>query len=981
MQTIFKTNYNPSPENYFIGDEIKRVQIYRAKNPSIGLLLEGSYSAKGKSKFKEEEYDLYEMGRIINTESFVARAFTKKNTLIFRDGYEIKCDSEENLEYIKLRIKEIEFVSQIKFKDLLREYSYNLIAFHNPYIVKVRKLKASSGKVRKFRGKSSINPVAAYFCLPPEAMQKSPDTAGEPTKYREYLSGSKYREFKVRDIIYTPYDKRTGYSMGTPPLEPVKDDILALRRIEESVETLIYKSLFPIIHVQVGTEKVPAKTLPNGVTEVDAAASLLENIDDNGGIVTSDRIKMSSIGAESLALRVESYLDHFKKRVFAGLGMSAMDFGYGDCHDGKTLVLTSSGWMHHSDVDITKVKIGTYNRETKEIEYQKATAEHKYPFSGELINFIGRDTDIMVTENHSMAIRDGRTDDYKLIDISAKELESQPKRRYSFVKTGIVTEADENEEETILELGTKRTSENRFKKIQQLKAPFSTNYEAIMAMFMLGKTGSVKAIIDPDATPVWEFSINMTGFKDEKRRRIIDIFRRSVFNPKEKLSKYKKSSGEVFVLEFKSRPDVDFFYKEIGTKKTTVRGNRLPSLIKGLKLSEKKAIVDFIASMKHWGRDDCSDSLVKIHSRQAAQDIVDLCFEVGRYAYKQPGPETKQTRAHPFTAVRILTRERGTGTSLANIGPNSPPSISTRRVPYTGEVWCYEVPNSLIVTKRSGFISINGNSTGRATGEVLSSSLRDSIVTYQSLMEEMVTEDIFTELLLEKGGYEHPFDIPDEEKVRLVFSTVDTDEKIKKESHVLNMMTQGILMTNEARREIGRVPLEEGQLEELHSVKMKQIDADRAQESAAAMHKLTKNDAPAQGEKSSPTKRKEKQSEGNKKAKGSSNQTKSITSPKNQHSKTKDFCDDLYKTFNSDYSDRIRAVTIAIKLNQIAALEITEGVLDDINLLGEDTIQHIADMSTRMIESLDRNHTESSNKMLITLTLDNIILHCQNIKK
>ena len=118
--------------------------------------------------------------------------------------------------------------------------------------------------------------------------------------------------------------------MGTPPLEPVKDDILALRRIEESIETLIYKSLFPIIHVKVGTDKNPAKKFPDGTSEVDIATQHLRHIEDDGGIVTDQKVEIKAIGAESLALRVEGYLGHFKERVFIGLGMSGIDFGIGD---------------------------------------------------------------------------------------------------------------------------------------------------------------------------------------------------------------------------------------------------------------------------------------------------------------------------------------------------------------------------------------------------------------------------------------------------------------------------------------------------------------------------------------------------------------------------------------------------------------------------------------------------------------------------
>lgn len=340
---IFNTNYSPNPGDYFMKDQIRTAKVYKTKNPALSFFTANSMpnSRRGRA-FQDGEYDLYEIGRIIDTESLVARAFNKKNTLIFRDGFTVKSNNEKNLEYVKRRIQEIQYVSDNNFEDLLMEFSYNLVAYHNPYLVKVRKDAASSGNRRKLKGKKELKPVAAYYCLSPETMQRRISDSGDAEKFRQYLPGGRYREFPLHNILYTPYNKRTGFTMGTPPLEAVKEDILALRRIEESVETLIYKSLFPIIHVKVGTEKVPAKTLPNGVSEIDSATRLLENIDDNGGIVTSERIDISSIGAESLALRVESYLDHFKKRVFAGLGMSAIDFGDGDATGRATGEVLSS---------------------------------------------------------------------------------------------------------------------------------------------------------------------------------------------------------------------------------------------------------------------------------------------------------------------------------------------------------------------------------------------------------------------------------------------------------------------------------------------------------------------------------------------------------------------------------------------------------------------------------------------------------------
>ncbi|RLA65130.1 MAG: hypothetical protein DRQ78_05545, partial [Epsilonproteobacteria bacterium] len=218
---LFQTNYNPDPQRNVFADQAKSIKIYNTKNPTFSFFTTRSAPwSSGKRAFDNGEYDLYETGRIIDTESLVMRAFNKKNTLMFRDGYEIRSKNEENLKYIKKRLAEIEYVSGKKFDDILREYAYNLVAFHNPYIVKVRKEEASTGEIRKYKNKKKLKPVAAYYCLAPETIEKRLNDAGDATRFRQYMGmNGRYREFAEHNIIYTPFNKRSGFTMGTPPLE------------------------------------------------------------------------------------------------------------------------------------------------------------------------------------------------------------------------------------------------------------------------------------------------------------------------------------------------------------------------------------------------------------------------------------------------------------------------------------------------------------------------------------------------------------------------------------------------------------------------------------------------------------------------------------------------------------------------------------------------------------------------------------------
>ena len=57
----------------------------------------------------------------------------------------------------------------------------------------------------------------------------------------------------------------------------------------------------------------------------------------SGGVFVSDhRHKIQAIGSEGKALKIEEYLSYFKKRVYAGLGVSPMDMGEADSANRST---------------------------------------------------------------------------------------------------------------------------------------------------------------------------------------------------------------------------------------------------------------------------------------------------------------------------------------------------------------------------------------------------------------------------------------------------------------------------------------------------------------------------------------------------------------------------------------------------------------------------------------------------------------------
>ncbi len=75
-----------------------KITTFKVKNPMLSYFAPSTVGVD--SVYKAHAYDLYEYGRIIDVESFVCRAFNKKRTLMFKEGYDFSSENDKNAEYI-----------------------------------------------------------------------------------------------------------------------------------------------------------------------------------------------------------------------------------------------------------------------------------------------------------------------------------------------------------------------------------------------------------------------------------------------------------------------------------------------------------------------------------------------------------------------------------------------------------------------------------------------------------------------------------------------------------------------------------------------------------------------------------------------------------------------------------------------------------------------------------------------------------------
>ncbi|MHA2069124.1 MAG: hypothetical protein ACXABY_32590 [Candidatus Thorarchaeota archaeon] len=253
-----------------------------------------------------------------DVESFVRQATYKKVALMYKEGFDFAGKDPQALTYVETRLAQIAHASNISTGELLRNIGSSLIRMSNSFLVKKRDESASGGGTRKTPEGKTLKPVAGYFPVPAETMRVKLDKSGSVAGWRQEMPDGQYKR------------RKDGFIFGTPDLIPVLDDIRALRNIEETIELLLHKHLFPLFQYIVGTEDHPAGVTEDGQDEIEVAKREIEYMPAEGGIVTPERHKIEAIGAEGRALRGEGYLTHFKRRVIAGLGVSIIDLGEAD---------------------------------------------------------------------------------------------------------------------------------------------------------------------------------------------------------------------------------------------------------------------------------------------------------------------------------------------------------------------------------------------------------------------------------------------------------------------------------------------------------------------------------------------------------------------------------------------------------------------------------------------------------------------------
>lgn len=281
-----------------------------------------------RTTFEEAPYDFDRINKAADTDSYVKQGLSKYHELLWKEGWQITSENPDALQYLHERIDYMEFAMGQSFQSFLDDVGDQLVKFHNCFIAKSR------GDLAPFfphplNPPEGKKPLVGYYIIPAETVEIQRNRNNNVVAYRQKIDSltggfenKSAPRWRAENVIHLSVDKKPGRAFGTPFLVSVLDDVIALRQMEEDIQNMVHKELFPLYKYKVGTPEAPAD--PDEITQ---AVRELESLRNDGGLVLPERHDVDVVGAESESLDASDYLEHFVIRVCVGLGLSPHHLG------------------------------------------------------------------------------------------------------------------------------------------------------------------------------------------------------------------------------------------------------------------------------------------------------------------------------------------------------------------------------------------------------------------------------------------------------------------------------------------------------------------------------------------------------------------------------------------------------------------------------------------------------------------------------
>lgn len=339
IPTITKTVEKGPPKiDIMVGKEIVEGRVI--KNPLWRNIDDDGY--------QENKYDFAEFNKAEEIDAYIATTIRLTTEQCMKQGFSLTGSDPQLAKRVEKRLHQICEASSTTMYELVEQLIQGLTKFNNAFIVYTRRApKRMTNPFQPFKlhGKE-VNPIVGMHVVEPQHMHPVKKD-GRIVKWKYYNQDipADDKEFDVNDVFHVRWNRKADEVFGTPWLLPALDDVRMLRRLQEFVQMLISKHLFPIYQYKVGTEKLPAIEFENGNSEVKQVQGMVQDLPTQGCVFTSHRHEITAIDSNG-ALDIHKYVEYFDQLALSSTGLSGVDVGRGETSNKATAGVMNQSRAH-----------------------------------------------------------------------------------------------------------------------------------------------------------------------------------------------------------------------------------------------------------------------------------------------------------------------------------------------------------------------------------------------------------------------------------------------------------------------------------------------------------------------------------------------------------------------------------------------------------------------------------------------------------
>lgn len=272
-------------------------------------------------EFFKPEYDLPTIANAIQMDGLLQRSVNVFVEQILKNGYEFTTKNDRLQRHVNRRLKEIQNLTGIPLYETMSQVATQLVTYGNAYIIKVRsEAKSAEGRPFRLYGKN-MNPVVGLFVADATTIEIGINDTGQIVNYKQLIRGEEIY-WDERDVIHFTYNRIPGTLTGMSSIIPILDDVRALRKLEEEIEILGFQYSIPLYLYKVGT-----KDQPPAANEIEQVTSTVNNMPAYGMLVVPGHHTIEVPTNNNTPVDLISFVNHFKRRIFSGLGVSPIAMG------------------------------------------------------------------------------------------------------------------------------------------------------------------------------------------------------------------------------------------------------------------------------------------------------------------------------------------------------------------------------------------------------------------------------------------------------------------------------------------------------------------------------------------------------------------------------------------------------------------------------------------------------------------------------